>query len=168
MLKGELNQVRPNVVQKNINSIINTHRGTRPSSVARFPRLSLRAPAKVMICSRSALTPCRIARAHRRRSAQPSRLRDGGVAGDWEERVRRMRGDHNSVHRSSGRQGECDGKRTLLWSWRREGGPTKQGEDKRGKRETGDHDDDGAAGLSPESESERAPPGVRVRSPGRS
>lgn len=46
----------------------------------------------------------------------------------------------------------------------------KHGEDKRGKGETGDDDgdDDGAAGLSPESESERAPRECCVRSPGRS
>lgn len=87
-----------------------------------------------------------------------------GGAGEEDERSSR-----NSMHRRSGRQGECDGKRILLQSRRREGGSTKHREDERGKRETGDHDDDddGAAGLSPESESERAPPGVRVRSPGR-
>lgn len=66
---------------------------------------------------------------------------------------------------------------SLLQSRRREEGFTKQGEDERRKGETGGGDEedrgggggdeDGAAGLSPESESERAPrPGVRVHSPG--
>lgn len=86
--------MRPNAfLKESTNSIINARwsrrihaailRGPSVCRRQRDSRASPRAPAKVMVCSRSALTPRRIARAHRRRSAQPSqaRARDGGEGG---------------------------------------------------------------------------------------
>lgn len=123
-----------------------------------------------MVCSRSALTPRRIARAHCRRSAQPSRARarDGGRRGIGRDE----RGGREELATTCTVvlvvKASAMASGIFYGAGDARGSPTKHREGERGKGGNGDHDDDGAAGLSPESESERAPPGARVRSPGRS
>jgi len=119
------------------------------SSVARFPRFS-RAPAKVMVCSRSALTP--VGSREHTVEAQKNRrgleMRGGGGTGwsEWKEAKGGggARGACGSVHHG------CDHRGERFYVRRRR---------ERGNREAarGGKGEKGASGLSPESESERAP-----------
>lgn len=132
------------------------------SSVARFPRFS-RAPAKVTVCSRSALTPVG-SREHTVEEAQKNRrgleMRGGGGTGwsEWKEAKGGARGAREArggVHRGCDHRGE-----RFYVRRRRERGNRKAA---RG----GGGGEGGERTFSGERKWE-GPPGTRVRSPGRS